>query len=396
MPTRLTERIVSDLAVPERGNRITYDAPNQRGGDWTAGFGVRVTASGHRSFILNYRTKTGRERRFTIGAPPAWTLEAARLEAAKLKARVDLGEDPMGAVHAGREAPTVADLCDRFEKEWLPKKRDKTQDDYSRYIKNDIKPELGKLKVAEVSYSDVEALHRKITKRAPTSANRVIAALSKMFALSIRWHMRADNPARGIERNEETKRKRYLSGEEIARLSEALSNAEDKQAANIVRLLLLTGARSGEVMGARWDQFNFESGVWTKPASTTKSKADHVVPLSGPARLLLAELAKEAAEGAEYVFPGRGSPHRVDIKKAWPKFCKAAKLTNARPHDLRHTYASILASAGQSLPVIGALLGHSQPITTARYAHLFDDPLRKATERVGAILKQLPKRATSG
>ncbi len=148
-------------------------------------------------------------------------------------------------------------------------------------------------------------------------------------------------------------------------------------------------------MGARWDQFNLESGVWTKPASTTKSKADHVIPLSGPARLLLAELAKEAAEGAEFVFPGRGSPHRIDIKKAWPKLCKAAKLSNARPHDLRHTYASILASAGQSLPVIGALLGHSQPITTARYAHLLDDPLRKATERVGRIV-ELNQRASAG
>ena len=225
-----------------------------------------------------------------------------------------------------------------------------------------------------------------------------MALLSKMFNLSRRWYqrqlptgervpLRSDNPAKGIARNAETKRKRYLQGDELARLTAALAGHRDKQAANIVRLLLLTGARSGEVLGARWDQFNLTTGVWTKPGATTKQKTEHIVPLSAAARQLLNELYAERADGAEYVFPGRaGVGHRVDLKKAWPSICKAAGIVGLRVHDLRHSYASMLVSGGQSLPVIGALLGHSNPSTTARYAHLMDDPLREATERVGAII----------
>jgi integrase len=199
--------------------------------------------------------------------------------------------------------------------------------------------------------------------------------------------MRSDNPAKGIARNAETKRKRYLKADELARLTAVLTKHGDKQAANIVRLLLLTGARSGEVLGARWEQFNLKTGVWVKPAATTKQKSEHEVPLSAPARQLLNELKKKAAKDAEFVFPGKGGiKHRTDLKKAWPAICKAAEITGLRVHDLRHSYASFLVSAGLSLPVIGALLGHTQPSTTARYAHLADDPLRKATETVGAII----------
>lgn len=387
MSKRLDDKMVASLPLPEGGNRVHYDAPKPNGKDYTPGFGVRVTAAGARAFILNYRTKAGRERRYTIGSPPVWNVPAARAEAASLRRKIDQGEDPMAEIQAGREAPTVGELCDRFEKDYLPKKSEKTQDDYKRYIAKDIRPSLGTMKVADVTYSDIDRLHRKITKRAPTAANRVIACLSKMFSLAVRWHMRTDNPVKGIERNDEQRRDRYLSADEIARLTDTLASHADEQAANIIRLLLLTGARSGEVMAARWDQFDLGEGVWTKPGSTTKQRTIHRIPLSAPARLLLSELQDKVEEGAEFVFPGRGTPHRVDLKKAWPKICKAAKIKGVRVHDLRHTYASMLASAGMSLPIIGALLGHSQPATTARYAHLLDDPLRKATERVGALVK---------
>jgi integrase len=162
-----------------------------------------------------------------------------------------------------------------------------------------------------------------------------------------------------------------------------------------VRLLLLTGARRGEVLSATWDQFDFVGGTWTKPSSHTKQKLEHRVPLSAPARQLLAEIRAEAErrakekrrEPSRYVFPARvGDGPMVEIKTAWAALCRAAGLEGVRVHDLRHTYASVLASAGLSLPVIGALLGHTQPGTTARYAHLFDDPLRAATERVGAVV----------
>ena len=157
----------------------------------------------------------------------------------------------------------------------------------------------------------------------------------------------------------------------------------DQQAANIVRMLLLTGARRGEVLSAKWADLDLEAGAWTKPGATTKQKTEHRVPLSAPVRALLASLPRSS----EYVFPGlRGAPRRVDLKRVWPKICEAAGIKGVRLHDLRHTYASVLASSKQSLPIIGALLGQTQPATTARYAHLIDDPLRSATETAGAVL----------
>jgi len=295
----------------------------------------------------------------------------------------------MAELHADRAASTVADLCKRYIEQHLPKKREDSARDDRNMIAKRVLPALGAIKVADVTFSDIDGLHRKITKNGrPIRANRVVALLSKMFALSIRWQMRTDNPAKGIERNPENKRTRYLSGEEILKLTEALGKIEDQQAANVVRLLLLTGARSGEVMGAKWEDLDLEAGVWTKPGSTTKQKTEHRVPLSAPARQLLSELAGADATG--YVFPGRSGGHRKTIRKAWEDLCKATGIAGARAHDLRHTFASHLASGGSSLPIIGALLGHTQAQTTMRYAHLLDDPLRAATERVGAVVSGKP------
>ena len=212
-----------------------------------------------------------------------------------------------------------------------------------------------------------------------------------MFSLAIKLQMRSDNPCRGVERNQENKRTRYLSADEISRLKVALAAHEDQQAANIVRLLLLTGARLNEVQSATWEQFDIEDGVWTKPGSTTKQKTEHRVPLSAPARQLLAELHADNHAGlddASYVFPGRVGGHRKTIRKVWEDLCESTGLNGVRVHDLRHSYASLLASAGLSLPTIGALLGHSQPSTTARYAHLADSPPSGDRDRRGDHRRQ--------
>jgi integrase len=384
MALKLSDGVVRELSQPASGNQITYDSE-------VKGFGCRVTANGARAFILNYRTRAGRERRYTIGQFPDWKTAAARAEAAELKKRIDLGEDPLAKVEADRNAKTVAELCERFERDHFGKLRPSTASDYRSLIEREIKPALKHLKVKDVTFSDVDGLHQKITRRGATyQANRTVAILSKMFALSKRSGWRTDNPCQGIERNQEQKRHRYLSADEITRLTKALSEFEDQQAANIVRLLLLTGSRRGEVLGAKWDQFDLKEGVWTKPGATTKQKTVHRVPLSAPARQLLSELRQQGEDDSGFVFPARrGSGHRDGIKLEWKAICSAAQISGARIHDLRHTYASMLASAGMSLPIIGALLGHSQPATTARYSHLMDDPLRQATERVGAAV--MPK-----
>jgi integrase len=372
MRQRLTDTIVKALPTPASGNKIHYDAE-------LPGFGCRVTPAGSRAYILNYRAG-GRERRITIGQHPAWSVKAARDEAKRLRREIDAGRDPLAEEQAEREAPTVADLCQRYVEHHLPKKRSAKDD--RAMLDKEILPRLRWAKVQDVRFTDIDKLHREITKRAPIRANRVVALLSKMFALAIRWGWRMDNPAKGIERNPEHKRERYLSGEEMARLTAALAEHRDQQAANIIRVLLLTGARRGEVFNMRWADLELETGVWVKPSAHTKQKKAHRVPLSAPARQLLASIPQTS----EYVFPGRYSGRRIEIHGSWREMCVAAKLEGVRVHDLRHSYASILASAGLSLPIIGALLGHTQAQTTQRYAHLFDDVLRAATERVGTVV----------
>jgi integrase len=206
--------------------------------------------------------------------------------------------------------------------------------------------------------------------------------------LAIRWHMRPDNPCRDVARNKEHGRERYLSEAELARLLGALDSYRDQRVASIFRLLLLTGARRGEVLSLRWEDIK-DPAVWTKPHARTKQRETHAVPLSAAAQAVLAELAKDKDEGG-FVFPaGRGAsgPMRT-AEKPWRTICRAAGITGLRTHDLRHDYASRLVSAGVSLHIVGGLLGHKKPSTTARYAHLHDDALRAATEKVGVAISQ--------
>jgi integrase len=377
---RLTDIIVKRLPAPERGNKVTYD-------DVVRGFGCRTTAAGARAFVLNYRRKAdGRERRITIGSFPDWSTAAAREEAKRLKRKIDGGADPIGENEASRAAATIADLCARFERDYIPRKRSSTQRVYRQQIAADILPTLGRMKIAVLSHADIDAFHHRLSTRAPTHANRTLAVLSRMFSLAVRWGWRVDNPCRGIERNQEHKRHRYLSGAELARLSTALAKLPDQSAANAVRLLLLTGARRGELLAAKWSDVDLDAAVWIKPGATTKQKTLHRVPLSEAACRLLAEMREHADDGADWIFPARSGGHRVHINSAWDSLRKAAGIPDARVHDLRHTYATVLASSGLSLPIIGELLGHTTVQTTHRYAHLMDDPLRAATERASAII----------
>jgi integrase len=380
---RLTDAVVKRLPAPERGNRITYDG-------LVPGFGARVTAGGHRAFVLTYWNRAGRQRRYTIGSFPDWSVTSAREEARRLKREIDQGGDPLAAVQAERDAPTVNDLIERFLEEHVSRKRPHTQAGYRGIVERHIRPALGRMKVTEVQPADIDALHRRVTKAGRTTqANRVVAVASKLFTLAVdRWKLRADNPVRGVERNVEHGRRRYLAADERKRLLPALAAHCDHQAVAALQLILLTGARGGEVLALRWDQLDLAAGIWTKPGAATKQKRTHVVPLSSPAKQLLADLRKRT--NSEWVFPSldSASGHRVDIRRDWAAICAAAEITGVRIHDLRHDFASQLVSSGASLPLIGSLLGHSKPTTTARYAHLFDDPQRAAVERVGAAIRK--------
>ncbi len=384
---RLTDSTVKKLPAPARGNKIYYDT-------LVDGFGLRVTANGARSFVLNYRTRADRrERRYTIGSIETWPAVTARREAKRLKQEVDAGRDPLAAIEVERGAPTIQLLADRYVAEHLPKKKPRSRVEDMRLLPI-ILADLGRKKVADVSYTDVDRLHQGVTKeRGPFRANRVIALLSKMLSLSIKWRMRRDNPCVGVERYNEPKRTRYLTDAELSRLMAALDAERNQQAADIVRLLLLTGARSAEALGAEWDQFDLEAGVWTKPYTMTKQKEEHRLPLSKEAVALLTRLRSKAPGKARYVFPGPSTfKPRRSIRHPWDRLREAANLGDMRIHDLRHSNASLLAKAGYSLPTIGAMLGHKTPSTTQRYVHLVDDSLRAAAESVGAMVIPLKGR----
>jgi integrase len=254
-------------------------------------------------------------------------------------------------------------------------------------LTNNILPALGARKVADVRRRDVEALHQSL-KATPYRANHVLALLSKMFNLAVRWDWRADNPVKGVERFLEHRRERWLSPDELVRLADALERHPNRRAADAVRLLLLTGARRSEVLRAEWSHIDFRREVWSKPSLHTKQRRTEHVPLSAPAMALLADMKAKADPTCPFLFPGDapGKPLQ-DIKKFWASVCEAAGLAGVRLHDLRHTYASHLVSSGLSLELVGRLLGHTQAATTKRYAHLADTPLREATNRFGNMVE---------
>jgi len=378
--------IEAELAnKPATGNRVIWDSVQ-------TGLGVRITANRHVAFVYRY-VIDGRERRFTLGdfgPAPALTVSAARERVRKRhfvkEGRLLSADDPLADLEANRSAKTIDELCDRYLSDHAEvKKRPLSLSNDKAHISRFIRPKLGKLKVAAVTYSDIDDVHRAL-KDTPYQANRVLALLSKMFSLAIKWQYRVDNPCKGIERFAEEKRERYLSGDELKHLLQALAEHPNKQSANAIRLLLLTGARRGEVLSATWGQFELERGVWTKPSAHTKQKRTHVVPLSAPTKALLESMVPGEVSQPLFPSPHDGASPQGNLKRFWRTICKKAGIKQARVHDLRHSFASYLASSGASLPLIGALLGHTQPGTTARYAHLLDDPKRKAADTVGSFI----------
>ncbi len=379
---KLTKRIVEALEMPTGKDILLWD-------DGVPGFGLRVKASGTKSYIIQYRAPGGQSRRLTLGRHGILTAEEARTMAKIELAKVAQGNDPALVRKDERQAPNMRELAaDYLERHAIPKKRPASVRDDRSMLDRFILPRLGARKVRDLGRREVEALVLSL-RATPYQANRVRALLSKMFSLAVGWGWRSDNPVKGVEKFGEEKRDRWLKDDELARLFAVLEAHANQRAANAVRLLLLTGARRSEVLKATWDQFDFERGVWRKPAHTTKQKRTEHLPLSGQALALLSAIREEGEE-SRYVFPGNadGKP-LTDIKKFWQGVLAEAGIEDARLHDLRHTHASHLVSSGMSLAIVGRLLGHTQAQTTHRYAHLADDPLRAAAEHFGAKAEAL-------
>ena len=405
MKQHLTERAIKAMVPEIDRDLLVYD-------DEVTSFAICVYRSGKRAFVLRYRI-AGRARHFTIGSWPDWSVTAAREEAKRLKREVDAGNDPLGNRIDHRNAPTMSDLIDRYLREHAVQLAPRSFSDRTSLLRKLVEPEWGTRKVADITGEDVDRLLAKISKGrprprkhppkpsprrpemkgarfgpTPVRANRVGEILRKMFNLAIRWQIRTDNPAAGFSRFPEMPRDRFLSADEIKRLAEVLADHPNRRCANVIRLLLLTGARRGEAMNARWEQFDLENGIWIKPAATTKQRRLHRVPLSQAAVELLRAIRSSVPADCPWVFPGdiEGNP-LTDIQNFWEGVRKKAKLGDTRIHDLRHTFASLLVSGGMTLPMVGRLLGHTQAQTTLRYAHLYDDPLREGLEQVGEVLR---------
>jgi hypothetical protein len=318
MAERLTESFIKALNPPARGSRLIWDAE-------LTGFALRVFEpskthpKGARTFVLSYWLN-GSERRFRIGSWPDWSVTAARAEAKELRQRVDRGEDPARERRERREAPTMADLAERYRREHLPRKAEQSQHDDTVMLGHILRHIGADRRVADVHHGDIVALHRAITDTGhPVLANRTIACASRMFALSLLpmagedspWRDQAQgNPCKGLERNPEQAKERFLSPAEIAAAVEALDAYGRTSAADCIRLILLTGCRPGEAMLATYSQFDAQPGFWIKPSSHTKQRKEHRLPLGAAALQLIADIRAARWPPAITCFPGNGQDSR--------------------------------------------------------------------------------------
>lgn len=408
---RITKRVVDAAKPGERLYRV-WDGELK-------GFGLKVTPAGAKTYVATYRVGTGRgapQREYTIGRHGKLTADEAREEARRILSDARLGADPQGERKRLRGERTIAQLCDLYLAEGVSKKKPATIETDRYRIEAHIKPLLGKKRVSAVSSSDVHKFMRDVAAgktaverqrlgpRAYTqprggkgTASRTVGLLGGIFAFAVENGLRPDNPVHGVKRYKDRSFERFLSPKELARLGAAIEAAEGEgrnpHGLAVIRLLLTTGARKGEIEALRWDEVDFERSALRLRDSKTGAK---VVAIGAPALALLSDLADKAKAAGKvppprspYVFPAsRGKAlHWSGTKRVWEAVRKAAGLSDVRLHDLRHTYASLAigaAGGGQSLAVIGKLLGHKDVRTTARYAHLADDPVRQAADRIAA------------
>lgn len=378
---KLTKRVV-DAAQPGEKDYFIWDQE-------IPGFGLRVLRTGKKSYLIQYRSG-GRTRRVTFGKHGTITPDEARRKARKLLTAVSDGENPAEDIKLHRKAPTVAALCERLMEEHVPNRcKPTTEKEYRRSVDLFIVPAMGRHKVSDVTRADIAQLHHSL-RHIPYQANRTLGVVSKLFNLAEVWGLRTDgsNPCRHVKKYPEKKRERYLSSDELAQLGAVLDEAENDGSESpymiaAVRLLILTGCRLGEIQTLKWSYVN--GNRLLLPDSKTGAKPVYLGP---PAIAVLNSI--ERLPDNEYVIVGKvRGQHLTDFQRPWRRIRKRAGLDDLRIHDLRHSFASGAVGLGESLPMIGKLLGHTQVQTTARYAHLADNPVQAAADRVAGEMGRL-------
>ncbi len=379
---KLTKRLIDSLKPRDR-EYVVWDSE-------ATGFGARVRPSSRITYLLKYRVgggRTGTIRKPAIGTHGSITVDQARTIARQWLAEVAQGGDPGGQRQERRRGPTVVQLCERYVREHAePYKKPSSLIEDRRLIEKRVIPALGQKQVHAITRDDVSRIHGGL-RSTPYEGNRTLALISKMLALAEQWGLRPDgsNPCRHVKKFREAKRERFLSIDELARLGEALAQAERDGTAMssviaAIRLLLFTGCRLSEILTLRWNEVDLANARLRLGDSKTGAKA---IYLPAPALEILAGIPRHGDN--PFVIAGRKpSTHLVNLTKPWHRIRKLAGLSDVRLHDLRHTFASAGAAAGLSLPMIGKMLGHTQAATTQRYAHLAPDPVKEAVETVAA------------
>ena len=379
---KLTKRIVDALEA-QTSEFFVWD-------ESIPGFGLRVMPSGRKSFVVQYRAGR-RPRRMSLGPSTVLTCDQARTRAITIIAAVKNGEDPAAERAAKRNAVTVADLADRFDKEHIAVRlKASTAKEYRGNLRRFILPALGKFTVTDITRADVAKFHHDL-RHIPYQANRCLEVVSKMFVLAEMWGLRPDgsNPRKHIRKYPEEKRERFLSAAELRRIGEVLREMESERvelpsAILAARLLILTGCRLGEIMTLKWDYVDFEEHALRLPDSKSGKK---VVHLGDPAVEYLRDAQR--IDGNPWVITGTLPAKPLsDLQPFWQRVRARAGVKDVRIHDLRHTFASAAVASGQGLPMIGKLLGHTQVQTTARYAHLASEPVKTAADSVSRSLRE--------
>ncbi|OOG42696.1 site-specific integrase [Rhodanobacter sp. C05] len=372
---KLTKRLVESLRPAVSGDVFIWDTE-------VTGFGVRVKPSGTRSFMFRYRTPGGgNDRKVTIGRYPSLSVEEAREHARELYAQKSKGVDPAVERRRARAAKTVRELADYYLGQHATTKgnRTTTLNEYRRALGKHLLPKFGNWKLNQFTKGDMTALMHTLV-GTPTAANRLRAVISGMYGVAVNLGWIEKNPCQGVIAYRERARERFLTTAEQSALVTYLNRHRNQNAADVVRLLLLTGARRGEVLAATWNMFDLTRKLWIKPSHHTKQNREHVVGLSKAAVEILESRQEKVGAASIFVFPRRSDPAKpiVGIKKFWAALQKDLGLEGVRLHDLRHTSASVLLSAGHSLAEVGGVLGHTQSRTTERYAHLFDENIHRS------------------
>lgn len=373
MQQKITRRSITAMEAPATGQAWMYDTELH-------GFMVLCQASGRKTYVVRYKSPGGAWKKTTLGNCTELHPDEAREMARDVLAAARRGDDPTRS----RKAPTVAQLAERFMDEHAGRLKPGTRTNYRILWDKHILPRIGGTRVADMKRADVQRLHDAM-RDTPHNANRALEVISKAMNLAEVWGWRDEgtNPCRHVQAYQELHRQRTLTDAELARLWAVLDEYEADQAvpaAQLVRLLLLTGCRLGEWLNARWDWIDFERALLRLPDSKTGARDVHL-----PAEAL--DILEILPRTSLFVLPGTTGGPIGGIQKIWRRIRTAAGIQELRLHDLRHTVGSLGHRAGLTQRQIADLLGHRQMATTARYINSADEHKAETAAKWGQVVR---------